>query len=100
MSIHLRREPTDEETEAICTAAEEAARKFLLSKIPLRRLEDLHLIVEALGGKPLSLSIEVAVEASQDDPDLESAVDEATDVAFLAAEAKAQELDLCKVSNE
>ena len=62
MDIELRRVPSDEEIELICAAAEETARDFLLSRISLKKVEDLNLSVEAVGDKPLSLTVEVAVE--------------------------------------
>jgi hypothetical protein len=99
VNIELRRAPTDEEIELICSAAEEAARKLIFSKISLKKLEDLDLSVEALGDKPLSLTVEVAVEADLEDPDLGTIIDKATDEAFAAAEAKVKELNLCDVSN-
>ena len=99
MDFELRRIPTDEEIELICSAAEEAARKVILSRISLKKLEDLNLSVEALGDKPLSLTVEVAVEADVEDPELGIIIDKATDEAFAAAEAKVKELNLCDVTN-
>ena len=99
MDIELRRAPTDEEIELICTAAEEAARRSILFKIPVQKVEDLNLSIEALGDKPLSLTIEVAVETDLEDPELGTIIDSATDAAFAAAEAKVRELDLCDASN-
>ena len=99
MDIELRRAPTDDEIEAICTAAEEAARRFILSKISLKKLEDLNLAVEAIGDKPLLLNVEIAVETDLEDPNLSVTIDEATDAAFGAAEAKVRELNLCDVSS-
>ena len=99
MDIELRRAPTDEEIELICTAAEEAARRSILFKIPVKKVEDLNLSIEALGDKPLSLTIEVAVETDLEDPELGTIIDSATDAAFAAAEAKVRELDLCDASN-
>jgi hypothetical protein len=99
VAIELRRAPTDDEIEAICTAAEEAARRFILSKISLKKLEDLSLAVEAVGDKPLSLNVEIAVETDLEDPNLGVTIDEATDAAFAAAEAKVRELNLCDVSS-
>jgi hypothetical protein len=100
VEIGLRRAPTDEETESICSAAEEAARKFILSKISLKKLEDLNISVEAVGDKPLSVTVEVAMETNLDDAGLGTIVDEATEAAFAAAEAKVRELDLCDTSSE
>jgi len=94
-SIELIRELTAEEVEQICTAAEEAARKHLLLKIPLKRLSDLDVTVDALGGKPLVVNIDVAIELAGGNQDLQPLVDEATDLAFSAAEAKVKELKLC-----
>ena len=99
MNIELRRAPTDEEIELICDAAEETARKFILSKISLKKVEDLNLSVEALGDKPLSLTVEVGVESDIENPELVTIIDNATDAAFAAAEAKVRELNLCEASN-
>ena len=98
MDIELRRAPTDEEVELICAAAEETARKFILSKISLRKVEDLNLSVEALGDKPLSLTVEVGVEIDSEDPELRTIIDSAADAALAAAEAKVRELNLCEAS--
>ena len=99
MDIELRRAPTDEELELICAAAEETARKFILSKISLKKVEDLNLSVEALGDKPLSLTVEVGVETDSEDPELRTIIDSAADAALAAAEAKVRELNLCEASN-
>lgn len=98
MDIELRRTPTDEEIESICTAAEEAARKLILSKISLKKLEDLDLSIEAIGDKPLSVAVQVAVKTDLDADELDTIIDKATDAAFDAAEAKVRELGLCDVS--
>jgi len=100
VDIELRRVPTDDEIEAICAAAEEAARRAILSKISLKKLDDLNVAVEATGDKPLSLSVEIAVEAEIEDPDLAATIDRATDAAIAAADAKVRELDLCDVSSK
>jgi hypothetical protein len=96
LSIELRREPTDAEVEAICEAAEEAARKFLAGKLDLREISDLDVLVEAIGSKPLTLNIGVALEMQIENSQLDRIVDAATEVAFAAAEARARELDLCE----
>jgi hypothetical protein len=99
VDIELRRAPTDEEIESICAAAEEAARKFILSKISLKKLEDLDLSIEAVGDKPLSVTVEAAVETDLGDPELNTIINKATDAAFAAAEAKVRELGLCDTSS-
>jgi len=95
MAIELIRAPTDEEIEQMCLAAEDAARRHLMSKIPLRRISDLDVMVEAVGDKPLMLSVDVAIELTSGNDDLDPLVDGATDLAFSAAEAKARDLKLC-----
>jgi DNA-binding protein YbaB len=95
MSIELRKKPTTEEIEQMCIAAEEAARKVLFTKISLKQVSDLDVMVEAIGDKPLVLSIDVGIELLMDDENLQALVNAATDAAFSAAEGKAQELNLC-----
>ena len=76
-------------------AAEEAARRHLLSRAPLKRLSDLDVTVDAVGDKPLVINIEVAIELQSGNQDLQPLVDEATDLAFSAAEEKVRELKVC-----
>ena len=95
MGIELSRKPTTEEIEQICIAAEEAARRVLFNKISLKQVSDLDVTVEALGDKPLILDVDIGVELLVGDENLQALVNNATDAAFLAAEAKVRELDLC-----
>jgi hypothetical protein len=87
MAIELTRIPTDEEIEQMCVAAQEAARNHLMSKVSLKRISDIDVTIEA---------VDVAVELESGHEDMDPLVDEATDIAFLAAEKKARELDLCR----
>ena len=96
MPVELIRTPTDAEIEQMCLAAQEAARNHLLSKVSIKRINDIDVTVEAIGDKPLTLSVDLAVELESGDDDMDPLVDEATDIAFLAAERKARELDLCR----
>jgi hypothetical protein len=95
MVIEFKREPTTDEVEQMCTAAEEAARRYLLSKVSLKRVSELDVTVDAVGDKPLVVDIDVAIELAAGNQDSQALVDEATHLAFSAAEAKAKELDLC-----
>jgi deoxyribose-phosphate aldolase len=95
MGIEFKREPTTDEVEQICLAAEQAAREYLLSKVPLKRVSDLDVTVDAVGDKPLVVNVDVAIELASGNQDSQTLVDEATELAFSAAEAKARELDLC-----
>jgi len=94
--VELTRKPTDEEIEQVCLAAQEAARNHLLSKVPLKRVSDIDVTVEAIGDKPLTLFVDVAVELESGSEDMEPLVDQATDIAFEAAERKARDLNLCR----
>lgn len=96
MSIEFKRKPTSEEIEQICEAAQEAARKHLLSRISVKQISDLDVTIEAVGDKPLVVSIDVAIDLESGDLDLEPLVDEATNLAFSAADAKARKLNLCE----
>jgi hypothetical protein len=96
MTFELTRTPTDEEIEQMCLAAQEAARNHLLSKVSLKRVNDIDVTIEAIGDKPLTLSVDVAIELDTGDERMDPLVDEATDLAFQAAESKARELNLCR----
>jgi len=100
MSVELTRIPTDAEIEQMCVAAQEAARNHLLSKISIKRVSDIDVTVEAIGDKPLTLSVDVAVELESGHEDMDALVDEATDIAFQAAEGKARELNLCRDTHD
>jgi DNA-binding protein YbaB len=95
MSIELKRNPTDDEVEQICVAAEEAAKKQILSTVPLKRISDFDVTVEANGDKPLVLNVDIAIDVTIGDEDLEQLVKDATNAAFNAAEMKVRELSLC-----
>jgi hypothetical protein len=96
LSISLKKAPTAEQNEKICDAAENAARSAVLNKIPAKRLEDLNILVEASGSKPLRLKVDVSANLSAGDEDMKELVREATDAAFKAAEDKVMELGLCR----
>ena len=96
MAIELSRKPTEDEVEKICMAAEEAARTEILRKVPLKRVSDLEVTIEAIADKPLTLNIDVSLELLLADEKLQSLVDKATEAAFTAAESKVRELNLCE----
>jgi len=95
VSIELRRKLSIDEIEQICNAAEEAARKHLLSKISPKRISDISIVVEASGSKPLTLNVEVSLSTPIPSFDIDKLVSEANSAAFEAAEAKVRELKLC-----
>jgi hypothetical protein len=62
----------------------------------LKRINDIDVTIEAIGDKPLTLLVDVGIELDSGNEDMEPLVDEATGIAFLAAEKKARELNLCR----
>lgn len=54
-------ELTEEQTEEVCAVAENAARKFIFSKVPAKMVEHLDISVEAEGEKPINLTVEVNI---------------------------------------
>ncbi len=79
---------TDEQIETVCRIAEEAARKYVYSKLPKKRVESLNVCVEVEGTRPVNLEIDVDVEldSSMESVDVESVSDIATKEGFRAAE--------------
>ncbi|MEM2386272.1 MAG: DUF3194 domain-containing protein [Candidatus Bathyarchaeia archaeon] len=89
-------ELTPEEVEELCSATEEAARKYILSKVPPKRVETLNISVdvEAENGKPLTLTVEVELTLSplMRDFDVQKLANEAVKEAFTEAERCLREL--------
>ncbi|MEM3704104.1 MAG: DUF3194 domain-containing protein [Candidatus Bathyarchaeia archaeon] len=52
-------ELTTEQVEELCSIAEKAAREYILSRVPPKRVETLSISVETEGEKPLTLTVEV-----------------------------------------
>lgn len=86
-----------EDIEKICEIAEEAARKYIMSKVSLRKISDMDITVEVDGTKPFNVSVEVDLELSplMRDYNVQELVDEAVGKAFEAIEAYLRELK-CK----
>jgi hypothetical protein len=81
-------ELTREQIEELCSIAEETARKYVLSKIPKKRIETLNISVEAEGAKPVTLTVDADITLSLEmkDYNVKRLIDEATKEAFTAAE--------------
>jgi len=81
-------ELTSEQIEGLCGVAEEAARKYILSKVPSKRIETLNISVEAEGVKPLTLTVDIDIELSplMKNFEVQKLVDEAVKEAFASAE--------------
>ncbi len=89
---------SSENIEEICEIAEKAARKYIMSKVPLRKISDMDITVEVNGEKPLNVSVNVDLELSplMRNYNVQELVDEAVRKAFEAVEAYLRELK-CKL---
>ena len=87
-------ELTPEHVEELCSKAEEAAREYVLSKVPPKRVETLNISVETEGGKPLTLTVDVEIVLSplMQEYDVQRLADEAVKEAFKSAEKYLREL--------
>jgi len=85
---------TPEQVEELCSKAEEAAREYVLSKVPPKRVETLNISVETEGGKPLTLTVDVEIVLSplMQEYDVQRLADEAVKEAFKSAEKYLREL--------
>jgi hypothetical protein len=81
-------ELTTEQIETLCTTAENAARKYILAKVPSKLVERLDISVEAEGAKPINLTVEVDLSLSPQakDVDADALADEAVKEALRASE--------------
>ncbi len=86
-------ELTLEQLEELCERAEQAARKYVLSKIPKNKVATLDVAVEAEGTKPLTVNVEVAVVLSplMKDFEVEVLTKKATERAFAQIEEYVRE---------
>lgn len=74
--------------EELCVIAEEAAREYILSKVPSKRIEALNISAEAEGAKHVTLIVDVDVVLSplMKNFDVQKLVDEAVKKAFASVE--------------
>lgn len=81
-------ELTTDQIEVLCSNAESAARKYVLSQVPLKMLEKLDISVEAEGIKPLNLTVDVDLQLAQQKTklNLKELVDGAAKEAIKASE--------------
>lgn len=79
---------TNEQIEQLCSIAEEAARKHILSKVPSKKVETLNITAEAQHTKPLQLTIDVDITLSKSlkNYDAQKLCNDAVQKAFTTAE--------------
>ena len=75
-----------EQLEELCKIGEQAARSYILSKIPAKRISTLDIAVDTEGSKPVTVNVEVEVVLSSlmKDIDADKLAAEATERAFEA----------------
>ncbi len=81
-------ELTTEQIETLCSTAENAARKYVLSKISSKMVDRLDISVEATGSKPVNVTVEVdlVLTPQAEGVNAEDLVKEATNEAHKATE--------------
>jgi len=79
---------TTEQIEILCATAENAARKLILSEVPAKMVEKLDISVEAIGTKPVNITVEIdlALSPKMKDFDADKLVNEAVKEAHKASE--------------
>lgn len=85
---------TSEQIEKLCIIAEEAARKYVLSKVSKKSIEKLDICTEAEGTKPLRLEINIDMDVSRtiENSDAQRLVNEAVKEGFRSTEKYLREL--------
>ena len=81
-------ELTTEQIETLCSTAENAARKYVLSKASSKMVDRLDISVEAVGSKPVDVTVEINLTLTSEAKgvDAQALVKEAIDVAHEASE--------------
>jgi hypothetical protein len=87
-------ELTTQQIEELCLIAEKAARRYILSKVPIKKIESLDICAEAEGSKPVALGVDVAITLSplMKDFNVQKLLDEAVREAFSSAKKHLREL--------
>jgi len=85
---------TSEQLKELCAVAEEAARQYVTSKVPGKRIERLDVSAEVQGTRPVSLEVDVDIGLSptMGDFDAQRLADEAVKEGFKLAEKYLRDL--------
>ena len=81
-------ELTTEQIETLCSTSENAARKYVLSKVSSKMVDRLDISVEAVGSKPVNVTVEIdlALSPQAEGIDAQTLVKEAVNEAHIASE--------------
>jgi hypothetical protein len=87
-------ELTDEQVEVVSEAAENAARKYIFSKVTQKLVNTLDISVEAEGIKPVNFAVEINLVLAPEAKDVgeKALADEALKKAFEAIESSLRKL--------
>jgi post-segregation antitoxin (ccd killing protein) len=79
---------TTEQIETLCSIAEQAARKHILSRVSLKLVDELNVSVEVEGAKPVNVTVEVDLMLSpkRNDINVEALANEAAKAGLKASE--------------
>ncbi len=82
-------ELTTEQIETLCSTAESAARKYVLSKVSSKMVDRLNISVEAEGSKPVNVTVEIELALTPEAKGInaKTLVQEATIKAHKASES-------------
>jgi len=88
---------TPEQVEKLCEMGEKAAREYILSKVPLRKISDLDVTLEIRGLKPITVNVDLKIELFplMKGYDVQKLADEAKEKAFSTVEEYLRKLT-CK----
>ena len=81
-------ELTTKQIEILCQTAEDTARKYILSKVSSKEIDQLNIAVEAEGTKPVNITVEIDLLLSKQSTEIstESLVKNAVKEAHKAVE--------------
>jgi post-segregation antitoxin (ccd killing protein) len=81
-------ELTTEQIETLCSTAENAARKYVLSKVSSKMVDRLDISVEAVGSKPVDVTVEINLTLTSEAKgvDVQALVKEAISAAHETSE--------------
>jgi transcription antitermination factor NusA-like protein len=82
-------ELTTEQIETLCSTAENAARKYVFSKVHSKMVDKLNICVEASGSKPVNVTVEIdlGLDPAAKDVDAQMLVKEAINESHKATES-------------
>lgn len=79
---------TPEQVEGLCEIAENAARKYIVSKIPLKQISVLNITVDTKGMKPITINVDIELNTmlTMKGYAVKKLANEATQQAFVSIE--------------